>query len=561
MRAEQLEDHGIHVVGSRSGNTKTQCPQCGHSGMRTNPRDKSLSVDVDRGVWFCHYCGWKGAIKTGDRSLFGRPFQPKVYAKPKPIEPVPDGLTPAAVAFFTDRKIDMGAVKRRGITVGADGALKFPYYRDGHLVNVKSRWRKADGSKGFRMEEGCELVFWGLDECKGAEQIVIVEGEPDLLACETAGITHVLSVPNGAQANGSLAYLESAQDLIEAAHTIILAVDSDSAGQALEVELARRIGKSKCCRARFPEGCKDANEVLIAHGPDVLRGCIADAEEFPVDGAKWLSSFVESAVLLRRTQPERGASTGWRNVDELYTVTPGELTVVTGVPGSGKSEWLDSLMMNLAQYAGWSFAVYSPESGSGEEHFIRLAKKYLNKPYWPGPTTEMTDDELRHFGAWGAHKFLLLDPENPSVSTLLGMARGFVFRHGIQGLVIDPWNRLDHARDSGALLTEHVRDSLSLLSDFAKRNDIHIWLMAHPKKMEVVGGVPAVPTAYDISDSAHFFNMADNIIVVNRNKGDDTSPVEIRLQKVRRQRVGKLGMAMLRFDRVTGRYYDVRGGE
>ncbi|MCC6314192.1 MAG: topoisomerase, partial [Thermomicrobiales bacterium] len=152
-------------------------------------------------------------------------------------------------------------------------------------------------------------------------------------------------------------------------------------------------------------------------------------------------------------------------------------------------------------------------------------------------------------------RFLLLDPEHATIPTLLGMVRSFVFRHGIRGLVIDPWNRLDHTRAPGVMLTEHVRDHLGMLSAFAKRKDIHICLMAHPKKTES-DAASKPPTAYDISDSAHFFNMADNILVVHRDKGDDNAPVQILTQKIRRQRVGMLGTALLRFDRLTGRYYD-----
>lgn len=546
--ADRFEDAGIVVPIGRHGNVKTQCPQCGHPGLRGTPRDRSLSVQVDEGIWNCHYCGWKGNLRKSEgRNLFGRHLQPKVYAKPASIEPSP--LSPKAETFFESRKISAAAVEKYGVTE-QNGSIKFPYYRDGELVNIKTRYP----GKKFSLESNCELILFGIDQCEeSASQLIIVEGEMDVLALATAGIPNVLSVPNGAQKGGKLDFLESAEDMIDQAHTIILAVDSDEAGQALEVELARRIGKEKCCRVRWPEGCKDANDVLMQHGPDKLHECVAFADEFPVEGARWLGEFVESAILLRQQQNERGTSTGWRSVDELYTVTPGELTVVTGYPGSGKSEWLDALMMNLAQYDQWTFAVYSPESGSGEEHFIRLSRKYWNLPYWDGPTTPMTDDQLRQFGAWGDRRFLLLDPEHPSIPTLLGMTRSFVFRHGIRGLVLDPWNRLDHSRQSGMLMTEHVRDNLGLLSDFAKRNDLHIWLMAHPKKPEP-GMASEPPTAYDISDSAHFFNMADNIITIHRDKADDNAPVEIRLQKVRRQRVGKLGAAMLHFDRVSGRY-------
>lgn len=42
-------------------------------------------------------------------------------------------------------------------------------------------------------------------------------------------------------------------------------------------------------------------------------------------------------------------------------MVPGELSIVTGVPNSGKSEWIDALLCNLAEQCGWSFALCSME--------------------------------------------------------------------------------------------------------------------------------------------------------------------------------------------------------
>lgn len=547
--AESLQDLGIYAVGSRR-NIKARCPRCGHSGMRSHPGDKSLSVNVEEGVYKCHYCGFKGRIGSSADG-YGAPFRlPKAYAKPAP-QPAPSPFSRRALAFFAERKIAMPAVEAYGV-YEQDGALKFPYVRGGELVNVKTRYP----GKKFALEADCELVFFGLDRAAGAEQVAIVEGEMDVLACATAGIPAVLSVPNGAS-TGEMAYLESGEPLFEAAHTVVLAVDGDGPGQLLEAELARRIGKSKCCRVRWPEGCKDANEVLIRDGAEALRRCFAEAEDYPVDGAHWLGDYVEDAILMRKTQRQRGASTGWRAVDGLYTVAPGELTVITGVPGSGKSEWLDALMVNLARTDGWSFAVYSPENAPGEQHFVKLAQKYLGKPYWPGPTPEMTDGEIRHFGAWAADRFLWMDPETPTLDMILEIARGFVLRKGIRGLVIDPWNRIDHSRPDGVTMTEHVKDVLVRLSAFAQRHEMHVWLVAHPKKLQKEDGKIPVPTPYDIADSAHFFNIADNCIAISRDKGNDDAPVEVILQKVRFQRVGRLGTACLTYDRLTGRYREV----
>lgn len=56
------------------------------------------------------------------------------------------------------------------------------------------------------------------------------------------------------------------------------------AGEALAEELARRIGKHKCYRVRWPDGIKDANQMLVERGIEQLRACINNAEEYPVEG-------------------------------------------------------------------------------------------------------------------------------------------------------------------------------------------------------------------------------------------------------------------------------------
>ena len=542
-----FQELGIQVPSGRSGNFKTQCPQCGKRGERSHPNDRSLSVDAERGLYRCHYCGFKGKVgANGD----WRDRPAKVYAKPQPIPSAP--LADGWRTFFSDRKITGLALKTYGVTQ-KDGALKFPYVRDGETVNVKTRYP----DKRFSMESGCELILMGLDQCRNADQVILVEGEMDLLACASAGMPHVLSVPNGANV-GEMTWMASGAAIFERCHTVVIAVDDDEKGKLLAEEAARRIGKEKCCRTAFPAGCKDPNDVLIAHGADVLRAMVADAVPYPVEGVHWLTEYLDAALALRRQGPARGLGTGWAGVDELYTVAPGQLTVVTGYPGSGKSEWLDNLMVNLATRHGWSFAVYSPENLPGEEHYVKLAEKYLGKPYWPGATPEMSDDDLRRFDEFAGMRFLVFDPERPSVETLIGVARTFVLRHGINGLVIDPWNRLDKTRPPGVSETEHVRDCMAALSAFSRAVGIHVWLMAHPKMPQKEDGKLPVPTPYDISGSAHFFNIADNCLAVYRDKHDEDRPVELHVQKIRTKRYGRLGMAPLDYDRVTGRYSDAR---
>jgi hypothetical protein len=76
-----------------------------------------------------------------------------------------------------------------------------------------------------------------------------------------------------------------------------------------------------------------------------------------------------------------------RAVDEFYTVAPGQWTVITGVPGSGKSEWLDALLVNLAESEQWEFALYSPENFPTVTHLIKLVEKHERMPFGEGPTS------------------------------------------------------------------------------------------------------------------------------------------------------------------------------
>ena len=217
--------------------------------------------------------------------------------------------------------------------------------------------------------------------------------------------------------------------MLDQAVRIILATDSDAPGQALAEELARRLGRDRCWRVRWPTtddkgdqqgqaelARKDANEVLMKDGREELHRLVAAAEPYPIRGlfkcahsvvsGSWyhylgaasfsgpdllicrISDFFEDiwASYTEQDSQEQGVSTGWRGLDPYYRVrtlmapsdggtaaegrsaalvavqvVPGELSIVTGVPNSGKSEWIDALLCNLAEQCGWSFAMCSME--------------------------------------------------------------------------------------------------------------------------------------------------------------------------------------------------------
>ena len=139
----------------------------------------------------------------------------------------------------------------------------------------------------------------------------------------------------------------------------VIAVDNDEPGAKLENELSRRLGKDKCYRVVWPEGCKDANDVLVKYGKTVLSECIEHAKPYPIMGTYDASNMSDSIDRLYEGDIEKGVSTGWGTVDPYYLVRPGAFTVVTGIPSSGKSNWLDAMMVNVAKNHGWNFGIFS----------------------------------------------------------------------------------------------------------------------------------------------------------------------------------------------------------
>lgn len=425
---------GIDTRGKSSGEVKTTCPRC--SASRKKKTYPCLNVNLDEGVWHCWHCGWAGSLKQGE---YSRPALTKTYRKPDYVRSA-TGLPERALQWFTTRGISEQVLVRNQIGHGMQyfpqieqeaTCVMFPYRRRGEVVNVK--YRTAD--KMFRMEGGCERILYGLDDV--GERLVWVEGEIDKLSVEVAGIASCVSVPDGAPAPDSKQY-ESKFDFLDApelarASVHIIAVDNDAPGLRLRDELVRRLGPDKCRIVDWPDGCKDANDVLMQLGVDALSGCINDARELPIVGAHDVADFMDDIQRLYERGIPRGVSTGWKCLDEHYNVRAGDVTVITGAPNSGKSEWLDALTVNLAQLHGWRIGVFSPEQGTKAEHAAKLAEKHTGKPFNAGPTPRMTAAELDQAMTWAQDHYTWIDPDEPTLTSLLTIARQLVLRRGVRG--------------------------------------------------------------------------------------------------------------------------------
>jgi len=506
-------DFGIDAS-PNSGQVSTTCPQC--SGERKKKKVKCLSINTDEGIWCCHHCGWTGTLANGSQKTVNLHWRKPEYRKPEKV--VESVLSNGALEWLGDRGISETTATDCGIYVSevympqseeVKKAFVFPYYRDGELVNAKYR----SGKKEFRSEVGAERILYGLDDVKeGDTPVILVEGEMDKLSLWEAGFRNCVSVP--------------------------------------EV----------CSRVTWPEGCKDANDVLKEYDKKILAECIEHAEPYPIVGTYTTGDLSEQLFDLYDNGLEKGVSTGWDSLDKHYLIRPGCFSVLTGIPGSGKSNWLDAMMVNIAKKHGWRFAIFSPENQPLEDHMSRIMEKYVGAPFRDGPNMRMTRDELENATEWAKEHFQWILPEDDHEWTLekiLDTARGLVRRYGIRGLVIDPWNELETQRGEFSE-TEFIGLCLKRARQFARRYGIHLWIVAHPAKMyrDKSGAYP-VPSLWDISGSAHWRNKSDTGVVIYRDLADpDSKVVEIHVQKQRFRQDGGMGMSTLTYRHTTGSYID-----
>lgn len=535
------------------------CPKCSHTRKKSGERTRSVTGNL----FYCHHCGDSGIIGVDGKDIpSGTKGKPRVV----PLDPVVElkGVLPTNVLeYFNGRGISRDTLKNNKVEF-ENGFIKFPYFWKGELVNIKYR----SLTKQFKQEKDRERVFFGLDDIGDQKELIITEGEIDKLSLNEVGYLNCISVPDGAPAPNTKSfmskfdYIDNCIDVFSNANKIILAVDNDSPGMTLQRELIRRLDPVKCWRVSWPANCKDANDVLCKLGKAHLVEVIESASLVPIKGINQAMDFYQDFIdEYNEGGIKGGVSTGLLNVDEFYTVKEGQITIVSGIPSMGKSTFLTAMLINIARFQGWHFAIFSPENNPANQYIQRMMANYIGKPFNKGHRERMTLEELESAALWlsGHFKHILPDFDMQyKVDDILKLAKVCVQRYGIKGMVVDPWNEIDHTRKGNLTETEYISQSLTKIRSFARIYDVHIWVVVHPMKLQkdkATGEYP-VPTAYDLMASAHWRNKADNIFCVHRDLMDEQKEVSIHVQKVRFQEIGKPGKASLRFDSPTGRFFD-----
>jgi len=536
--------------------TRVVCPYCSAERRKSNQKDMTLTRKADGAVVFhCHHCQTNGSVQPQQERILSAVPNPTIVSN-KLQDQHYAWLATRGISHQTADKMKLFASEKYFGKLGKTAdAIGFPYYRNGALVAAKYR---SFPEKDFTQDSGGAHDFFGIDLIKKDQPLIIVEGEIDCLSLMEMGYENVVSVPSGAPikvADGKVlpsedkkfAYVWNAREILDAVPYIILATDQDTAGQALAEELARRIGKEKCRLAKFEK--KDLNEVML-DDPTKIGGLLASAVPYPVSGISDAGSYYERLNELYTKGTGKGYSTGYTSVDEIYTVAPAQLTVVTGYPSSGKSNFVDQIMVNLADKHDWKFAVCSFEN-QPEIHISRLMEIYTKRRFFDGKDRMSETDKEIAFKFVKEH-FLFIDTNGEEPSTLdsiLERARIAVKRMGVRGLVIDPYNYIELPRSDGTE-TNAISDMLTRVQKFCKAHDVHTWFVAHPSKITRQGTEQPRPDGMSIAGSMAWWAKTDCGLTVHRKDHH----VEIAVWKCRYRWVGTQGETTMIYNKTAGTY-------
>lgn len=582
LNTEQIKS-AADIVEVISDYVKLKQKGANHVGLCPfhNEKTPSFTVSPSKGMYKCFGCGKSGdaiefLMEHEDISYpeavkhlaerYNIPLESETKQEYKAPAKRLEKLKPETIRYFETRGISNNTLLRFGITESIEwmpGAEKdipvicFNYIRNEELVNIKFRGKGKD----FKMNSGSELIFYNLDAIKGEEAAVIVEGEIDCLSLHEAGIYNVISVPNGAAGGKSqLKYLDNCWKDLEHLQAVTLFTDKDGPGQQLAAELARRIGKDKCFTVTIPDDCKDANDILVKYGRDKLKEVVSQSRQWPLEGVLGMDDLFEQVQHYYEHGYPKGASAKIGAFDDLLTFAGSQITVVTGPPGSGKSEFIDNICVNLAKWHDWKFGVCSFEN-EPSFHVTKLMEKYtgLAFDFRKNPYQRMNRTQFEEAAYFVDQYFRFVNISNIDVTIdgILQKMRELVRRLGVKGILIDPWNYIEHKIPANYTETQYISEALTKIKEFSVKTDTHIFIVAHPKKLmkdQKTGKYP-IATLYDIAGSAHFFNKTDNGISINRDF--EQGIVDVYVQKVRHSWLGKCGFTSFTYDTFTRQYKSI----
>ena len=547
----------------QSGSEKIACPTCQSDKNRKG--DTSIQINHAEGFGKCFRCESLTFRKEESTEV-----KNKAYKLPVQTWKNHTSLSDALVKHIeSTRKINQNTLNALNITEekfyqpkkGKEvNNIVFNFFEKDVLVNKKYR----DSQKNFTQSAGTRSIFYNINSVIGQDEVWITEGEFDVLALHQVGIKNAISVPNGANDNDD--YWLNSKEYLTGVKKFIIAVDMDEKGKSLRDKISHRLGRYRCEFVEWKN--KDANDDLIE---GVLRESVLNRKRFPVSGTFNVTDLKGGIVdLYENGLPDTIKPKGYyfKEFSETFSLMRGQLTVGTGIPSHGKSNFTDWLTLNLIKDYNLKASWFSPEHSPMCLYQTNLMEKVIGRSFWKDEQTSqgiaprITRAEIDQYEQWANEKIYLTGAEGGQLPTwdwLLEKFKEQMISFGIDIFVIDAFNKVIMPKGNKI---DMINEVLTKLTHFAQSNNVMIILVAHPTKMQKdEDGVYAVPDLYSVSGSADFRNQTHNGFTIHRTFENEEKGVEAATTfyntKTKFNFQGKIGGQVdFNYSTLNGRYYE-----
>lgn len=535
--ASQAEEVCRHLL---PGGKRTGSEWC--SGDLNGGSGRSLKVHLDgtkAGLW----CDFADAGKKGSlidlwmevkglsfpnalkeiREWLGLPPETapgRVYGaktKNQYQEPTRKGLgaleagDPVLKYLTEDRKIPHEIVQRYQIARTADsGAIAYPYFAGPALCMLKFlALERPEGKKRIWASPNPRKVLFGKPACSDhSGELIIAEGETEALTWAALG-KNAVSVPFGAkwgrdkESDPNSEWISNDWDWLENFQTIYLAFDRDEEGQKACDSVSKRLGQERCMTISFPEPYKDANEIWMDGKPELLLQALQNAEEISHPSLICATDCIED--VWDKFDPEKEEPGHQFLFGIPFYIRRREVTIWTGFSGSGKSELLSMFLVYMTTM-GERVCIASAE---GET--LKMLRNMTIQAI--GRVPQLSERALydETYSQIANHIWIVNNDGNLPWKELMETFLYARRRYSIDQFAIDSLLFCGITGDD----YEGQRNFIQELASFAKREAVHIHLVAHSRKRL---NEYELPGKMDVSGSADITNPAHNGLTVWRNK-------------------------------------------
>ena len=546
-----------------SGNeiVPTLCPIC-HGGK--NRDKKTFALNMENQTFNCKRgsCGAQGhfvelcsdfgvqARGGGQSRVISPPSRP--YVKPK-IEPQP--IQAQAISYLNLRGISQKTLEDYRIGTDDKGNILFPFFDDKeeHMFNKFRYPRKlAKGERKAWREAGTKPILFGMHICDKSKPLCIFEGEIDSMAGHEAEIPNCVSVPSGAE---DFTWLDTCWDFINGFKAVYLFGDNDEAGKQMIKKLCAKLSHLKVFVVNHPY--KDANELLFRDGKEAVKNAYINAEEITPAG---LIKMADVKPLDMSKAPKVTTSIGRLN-QALGGFYLGDVTVVTGKSGEGKSTLLSQILLDCVD-GGHKVCAYSGELRADQFQYwsdLQAAGRCNVSEYFDTVSNRkvmyVKKETRKKIHRWYGNNYWLYDNNITIENEELDVLRVFetaAKRYDCKVFAIDNLMTVDFGKVNERDFYRSQSKFVGKVVNFARLHEAHVFLIAHPKKTD--GGL----TKDDIGGSGDIHNRVDNVLALQRIQ---TGIGDSKLTILKNRWEGVLEEIGLNYDEYSRRLYTDSDGE